>query len=357
MASSPPLLLGLQTTSLSDIADVVVHVLDEEGVLPQPLQSKTDLDSRRMFAAAGLHPYKSRLLKYGIPFLVNLILGVACFSPLWYPAYYVHQTEIWTAHLVLIIPCYNYILVQRHKWSSVIPRDHITIQTAYRVISLVFYWLFMTYCVYFVGCMFYFNRAVAWPHQIGNVAMGLAWYLFFAISSATYYFTATMFLQRARYIKSTIKRLKGSMDLAQDLYTLYDTEFKKNRRMGRVWNRIVFIVLVVLAANIPIDAIAIYVKKAYFDIPSIIVKLFGLTWYLLTICKVNHMETYLITYLRKHHYLEENIEQIEEYIRVRPIGLNFYGLRITYDYVTKSVLLLVNLLIPTLYGLIQNHVL
>ena len=357
MASSPPLPFGLQTTSLSDIVDVVVHIPDEEGVLPQPLQSKTDLDSMRIFVAAGLHPFQSRILKYGIPILVNLILGVACFSPLWYPAYYVHQTEIWTAHLVLIIPCYNYILAQRHKWQSVVPRDHVAIQTSYRVATLVFYWLFMAYCAYFLGYMLYFNRAVDWPFQIGNAVMAVAWYLFFSISSATFYFTATMFLQRARFVKSVIKRLKGSKNLAQDLFTMYDIEFKKNRRMGRVWNRIVFIVLVVLAANIPIDAIAIYVKKAYFDIPSIIVKLFGLTWYLLTICKVNHMETYLITYLRKHHYLEENIEQIEDYIRVRPIGLNFYGLRITYDYVTKAVLLLVNLLIPTLYGLIQNHVL
>jgi hypothetical protein len=354
MASLPP--LHLQTTSLNDIADAIIHIPDET-MLVQPLLSRTEIDSRRVFAVAGLHPYKSRLLKYGIPLLVNLILGTACFSPLWYPKYYVHQTEIWTAHLVLIIPCYNYILVQRYKWQSAIPRDHVAIQTAYRAISLFFYWLFMAYCGYFMGYMFYFNRSVVWPYQIGNVVMCAAWYLFFAISSATFYFTATMFLQRARYIKSVVKRLKGSTNITQDLYTLYDIEFKKNRSMGRVWNRIVFIVLVVLAANIPIDFIAIYVKKAYFDIPSVIVKVLGLTWYLLTICKVNHMETYLLSYLRKHYYLEANIEQIEEYIRVRPIGLNFYGIRITYDYVTKAVILIVNLLIPTLYGLVQNHVL
>ena len=66
--------LPLQTTSLSDIVDVVVHVEDEETVLPQPLLSKTELDSRRMFAAAGLHPFQNRFLKYAVPFLVNLHL-------------------------------------------------------------------------------------------------------------------------------------------------------------------------------------------------------------------------------------------------------------------------------------------
>ncbi len=348
--------MGLQTASLSDIADVIIQVPDET-IIVRPLLSKTEMDGRRMFAAAGLHPFQNRFLKYAVPILVNLFLAVASFSPLWYPRYYVHQTEIWTAHLVLIIPCYNYILAQRHKWQSVIPRDHVSIQTSYRVATLIFYWLFMAYCAYFMGYMLYFNRAVGWPFQIGNAVMAVAWYLFFSVSSATFYFTATMFLQRARFVKSVIKRLKGSKDLAQDLFTLYDIEFKKNRRMGRVWNRIVFVVLVVLTANIPIDAIAIYVKKAYFDIPSIIVKIVGLTWYLITICKVNHMETYLITYLRKHHYLEDSIEQIEEYIRIRPIGLNFFGLRITYDYVAKAILLLVNLLVPTLYGLVENNLL
>jgi hypothetical protein len=341
---------------LSDIVDVVINI-EEPTTTRRSLLSATEIDTNRMFAIAGLHPFKNKFWKCAVPTLVNVILIIACFSPLWYPDYYIHQTEIWTAHLVILIPCYNYLAVKRHKWADVTFYDHIDIRKAYRNITLLFYCLFMSYYAYFAGYMMYFNREKSWPYQIGNLFMAVVWYLFFSISSATYYFTATAFLQKALFIKKKIKTLKLSKNLESDFFLLYDGQFKSLRRFNNVWNRVVFVVLVVLCANIPIDTIAVLVKKAYFDIPGIVIKLFAVLWYLITICKLNHMELFTTNYLRKHHYLQDRMDEIESYIRVRPIGVNFFGIKITYDYLAKLLLIGVNLLVPTIYGLITNNIL
>jgi hypothetical protein len=341
---------------MDDIADVII-VLDEEVAIRKSTLSKTETDVMRMFLLAGLHPYTWKPIKYGVPAFVNACLVIGSLAPLWYPDYYLHQTEIWTAHLVLAIPCYNYILVQRHQWPSVSFHEHTEIRPLYRRITLGFYVLFMVYYAYFAAYMIYANSHRPWPFQIGNIVMGFSWYFFFAISSATYYCTATTFLQKALFVKKKIKALKVSNNLLLDFYTMYDAQFRSLRRYNNVWNRIIFIVLVVLIANIPIDAIAVVVKKAYFDAPGIVIKCFAVLWYLVTICKLNHMEHYTVTYLRKHHWLEENMEAIEQYIQIRPIGLNFFGIKITFEYLAKLLVLAVNLLIPTAYGLIKNNVL
>jgi hypothetical protein len=342
---------------LSDIVDVVINVEEVEAKSRKSLLSTVEIDTNRMFAIAGLHPFQNKFWKYAIPIFVNAVLVTACFSPLWYPAYYIHQTEIWTAHLVILIPCYNYLVAKRYKWTEVTFCDHNDIRKAYRNITLTFYCLFMSYYVYFACYMIYFNREKPWPYQIGNALMALAWYFFFSISSATYYFTATTFLQKALFIKKKIKTLKLSNNLGSDFFLIYDGQFKSLRRFNNVWNRIVFIVLVVLCANIPIDTIAVLVKKAYFDIPGIVIKLFAVFWYLITICKLNHMELFTTNYLRKHHYLQDRMEEIESYIRVRPIGVNFFGIKITYEYLAKLLLIGVNLLLPTIYGLVTNNIL
>jgi hypothetical protein len=347
-------------SAIDDIVDVVV-VLDEEQAVARDtsksLIAAVERDAIRMFALAGLHTYRHPVLKYGVPALINVILITCALSPAWFPDYYMQQTAIWTAHLVIIIPCYNYIRIQRDKWFLVAFGDHNAIRGMYRGLTMTFYGLFMAYCGYYMGYMLYFNRYKPWPFQIGSVLMSIGWYFFFSISSATYYFTATSFLQKAHYIKQAIKTLKFAKDLRRDFYRVYDIQYRSLRRFNNTWNRIIFIVIVVLTANIPIDLIAIIYKHAYYDAPGVFVKFVGLLWYLITICKLNYMEIYTMNYLHKHHYLQESIGEIENYIRVRPIGLNFFGIKITFEYLVKLLLLSVNLLLPTLYGLIENNIL
>ena len=52
-------------------------------------------------------------------FLMNSIIIIGYLSPLWYPKYYLQQTEIWTAHIVLLWPFYNYLFYLRNKWDEV----------------------------------------------------------------------------------------------------------------------------------------------------------------------------------------------------------------------------------------------
>ena len=46
----------------------------------------------------------------------------------------------------------------------------------------------------------------------------------------------------------------------------------------------------------------------------------------------------------------------EDYAVYRPLGLNFYGLKINTAFLVKIALVIANIVIPTLYALISNHV-
>lgn len=54
----------------------------------------------RIWALAAL-PRGSR---WCIPSLTTAALAVACFSLLWHPTYYIHQSTFWASHMVLILP-------------------------------------------------------------------------------------------------------------------------------------------------------------------------------------------------------------------------------------------------------------
>lgn len=133
--------------------------------------------------------------------------------------------------------------------------------------------------------------------------------------------------------------------------------YETNRRVANVWNRIIFMSLAVLSLNIPADLLAVFVRGAYFVIVGAVVKIIGIFWYLWCICKLNHMEEYLMAHLHRHHLLQDDFEELTRHLAVRPLGLNFFGVRITYSLVMKIALVGVNVLLPTVYGLISNNIL
>jgi hypothetical protein len=312
-----------------------------------------------MFKLSLLYKYNNnyKIIKYIILILANTIIITGFLSPIWHPRYYLHQTEIWTSHIVLLWPIYNYLFYLRNKWKDISLFENVEISKYDNYITLFFYILYMLYWAYFAGIMLYENREFSVEYQFGNIFMSIVWYLFFSTAATIFYYTATIILQRAAIIKKHIKKLKLSQNLRDDFFTIYDNEYKKNRKLANVWNKFIFIVILVLFFNIPIDLIAIFFKGALYDIPGVIMKFLGFIWYIVCICKLNHMETYMISYLHKHHYLQADMEEINQYILVRPLCLNFYGIKITFEFVAKVLLILINLIIPTLYGLISNKIL
>jgi hypothetical protein len=309
-----------------------------------------------MFNSSLLIKCSSKKIKIFLLIFLNCIIIIGGLSPVWYPNYYHEQSDIWTAHIILLWPSYNYLFYLRNKWKDVSLLENIKIPSYTNYVSLFFYFIFMSYWAYFACIMLYENRNNGILFQIGNVFMALVWYLFFSTSSTLYYYTSILLLQRATVIKKQIKSLKVSDNLKKDFYVIYDTEYKKNRKLANIWNRYIFVVILVLFFNIPIDLIAIYFKGILYGIPGVVIKLFGFIWYIICVCKLNHMEKYSISYLHKHHYLTNEIDEITKYTTVRPLCLNFYGIRITFEIVMKMLLILINLIIPTIYGLISNKI-
>lgn len=214
----------------------------------------------------------------------------------------------------------------------------------------------MLYWAYFCWVALYEHRGDSWPMQIAHIFMSFVWYIFFSVSSTVYYYTSTLLLQRVVSIKSHISDLTNETTKGKFFY-FYDKEFEMNRIIANNWNIIIFLVILILTLNIPADLLGILVNKKLVVIPGLVMKSAGLIWYLLCICKLNHMETYILNHLHRHHILQDDYEEITRYMEVRRLGLNFFGLRITYSLIMKVIIIGLNIIVPILYGLFSNHIL
>jgi hypothetical protein len=315
---------------------------------PQPQPAAHERYAQRMFFAAWL-PRTWRIP----PLLAFLSTGIGAFSLLWNPNYYILQPVFWSAHIMIMVPTYLYIW--RIK-PNVYAHTGIPISRGYRWTTATFYGLFMAYWAYFCYLELSAHPEDPWYDQIGNAFMSIVWYIFFATASAIYYYTTTLLLQRTVAIKNRVHAITPNTT-KDEFFVLYESEFEKNRRIANQWNIVIFLAILILIINIPADLLGILINKTFVALPGIVMKTAGLIWYLLAICKLNYMETYIQNYLHKHHLLQADIEEIARYMEVRRIGLNFFGLRITYELLTKIAMIGFNVILPTLYGLVSNNIL
>jgi len=195
--------------------------------------------------------------------------------------------------------------------------------------------------------------------------MSFAWYLFFSTISLLYYYICNQLLQRSEQIRNWLKDLKKkyknqNLELIHDdndFYKEYNTNYSIIKNFAKYWNFLIFIGFILLIAHIPIDLIAIIYNNQLFDIPGIIIKTSALGWYLYCICQLNDYEDKIIPYLYKHRiYNDDQIEYISKYIKYRPLGLNFYGIKISGTYISRYLIIIINLLVPTLYALFSKNI-
>jgi hypothetical protein len=282
---------------------------------------------------------------------------------LWYPTYYLSQPIVWTLDLVILFIIYNYLYYLLYNVKE--PIDNYQIISWKRNVNLFFYTAFMLYYFYFSVIQFYIHPELNVLIQLGNIYMTFAWYLFFSTISLLYYFICNRLLQRSEQIRDWLKSLKKkyknqSIQLIHDendFYKEYNLHYSSIKNFAKYWNFLIFIGFILLIAHIPIDLIAIIYLKQLFDIPGIIIKTSALVWYLYCICQLNDYEDKIIPYLYKHRvYSDDQIEYISKYIKYRPLGLNFYGIKISGTFLIKYLIIIINLLVPTIYTLFSKDI-
>jgi hypothetical protein len=299
-----------------------------------------------------------RFLKYGVPIVINLILGTASFCLLFYPSYYPTQGEIWTTDIVISWFTWNYMIYLFKNWEHARCFEDIQITKSTNRITLVFYFLYLIYWFYFAVIQFSTHNERSILIQLGNTLMSTAWFIFFTTMAVLYYFICVKLSQRSNKIRKWLKDVKHNPPTITEFYVQYNEHWKAIRKLGKYWNILIFVGLVLLTFHIPIDLISILYKHYYYDIFGLVVKLLSLMWYLWRICELNDNETYLISYIYKHRIYDfETLQNIEKYVAYRQLGLDFYGIKINKPFLTKAGLLTLNLIIPTLYALISNNIL
>jgi hypothetical protein len=309
-----------------------------------------------MFWATGLPLARGRLLV--IPILLNAWLIGASLSMAWYPNYYLNQSEVWTADIALIWIVYSKMIWLQSRWAAVSCYESVEIPRWANRITKAFYWLFMVYWAYFAVIMFATHNESDALIQFKNTYMSIAWYLFFSVAALLYYFICVKLLQRGIAIHQWLESMKATMPTIDDFYATYNDHCKSTGRFSKNWNLIVFVGFLLLSFHVPIDLLSIFIDQNYYDIPGAIIKIAALSWYLYCICQLNDYNQRVISFLYKHRaYPLAEMQMIEQYVQRRHIGLDFYGIQINTATIMKGLLLILNLVVPALYGVIKKVVL
>lgn len=223
---------------------------------------------------------------------------------------------------------------------------------------MIFYVLYLIYWLYFAIIQFSTHSQNNVLIQVGNTLMSTAWFFFFTTAAVLYYFICVKLSQRADNIRMWLKTIKNKKPDLDTFYLEYNFHYKRIRIFGSYWNLLIFVGFLLLTIHIPIDLISILVNKYYYDTFGLVVKLSSLLWYLWRICELNEYESYIVSFLYKHRiYSTEQIEELEKYFNYRPLGLDFYGIKINKAFIIKIVLLVLNLVVPTLYALLSTSLL
>lgn len=300
---------------------------------------------------------KYKLLKYCIPIIINVILGSASFCLLYYPSYYATDGEVWTTDIVISLFTYNYLIYLFKIWDEAKCFEDTNVSKSVNIISLIFYILYLIYWFYFAIIQFYTHSEPSILIQLGNLLMSTAWYFFFSTTSALYYFICIKLSQRSNTICNWLKHIKKTKPPIEQFYVQYNNQYKTIKKFAKYWNILIFSGSILLTLHVPIDLVSVIMRKYYYDIVGLIIKLLSLLWYIWRVCDLNDYDLYIVSYLHKHRiYKHSDIEEIEKYIEYRPVGLNFYGIRINKPFVIKILLIIINLIIPTIYALISNKI-
>lgn len=299
---------------------------------------------------------KRTILRWAIPVVTNSIFVSSAFSLLFYPDYYPTQEIVWTFDLALGVVIYNYMYYLQTKWTRAQCYHDVNVRPYIHYISFLFYVLYIIYWLYFAVIQFN-DHPGPFLKQLGNLLMSGGWYLFFSTIAASYYFITVKLAQRAQSISAWITSLKANPVSLEQFYIDYNYHYTQTRMLSGYWNFLIFLGILLLGSHIPIDLVSVLYKKYYYDIFGLVVKAISLFWYILCICNLNDYESFLIAYLYKHRlYSYADLADIEKYALYRPLGLDFYGIKINKPFVFKVLLLVFNLIVPTLYALLSNHV-
>lgn len=302
---------------------------------------------------------KNKCVKICFPIATNLLLVSSLFSPLFYPNYYINQTEIWITDMAIITIVYNYILYLQTRWNKASSYENINISKKAHYSSILFSFLFMVYYLYYAVLMFSYHPQKDVIIQLKNTLMSAAWYLFFSTCAVIYYFICVKLQQRATSIQLWLADIRTSAEpiTKETFYADYNYHYMMVQRFSANWNFIIFLGFILLTFHIPIDAVSILFEKNYYDIPGLCIKLVSLAWYIYCICRLNDYENKIIPFLYKLRlFTIDEMEFITKYIEYRPIGLPFYGIKINSGFFIKILLLLLNLIIPSIYALVSNNI-
>lgn len=164
--------------------------------------------------------------------------------------------------------------------------------------------------------------------------------------------------QKTQHIREWLISLKNTRPDIEVFYEEYNKFYKDIQFFEKYWNIVIFMGFAMMTFNLPLDFLSVFYKQFYWSIPGGCIKSLLLAWYFYSISSYNYYQEYLISYLYRHRLYDfDTIEQIKIYTEHRPIALNFFGFTINGQLMKKILVIMINLIIPTLYGIFTTEIL
>lgn len=142
----------------------------------------------------------------------------------------------------------------------------------------------------------------------------------------------------------------------QELYVDYDIYYRVCRKLTKWWAMLIACTFTFITFRIPMSILLIFRRGSLAEIPIFLLLIIIWSWMLYLICYLNEENRHFRELFYKYRITneKETIDMFIEINRIKPLGLNLFGVVFTFEYTSQVVLLVFNVILPVLFALINE---
>jgi hypothetical protein len=229
------------------------------------------------------------------------------------------------------------------------------------------YGSFFLYSLYaFVFTLFQWaDPTVVWTSYwwvAGRVIVGLSWCYFFMLAGCIFIYIQAVCDILDRRVTKWISTDMSSFcrptneDTSEDMnrkmnwfYHQYERFFEECWTFTEGWKSYILIALIFISFRIPLSIAYIFYEQNLYEVPTLLFQ--STNWLLLmhSISSLNEKPKMLLKELYTNRiFSNEIMEGILVYTKYKKLGMSIYGIRPTFEIITKLTIFMVNLVLPVL---------
>jgi len=230
-----------------------------------------------------------------------------------------------------------------------------------------FFYIYGSFCLYslyaFVFTFFQWaDPIVEWSiyWTIGRSIVGLSWCYFFMLAGCIFIYiqavcdildhriTKWIYEDMPSFCKSSNMNWNDELTIKW-FYNQYERYYTECATFTEGWKIYILIALMMISFRIPLSIVYIFYNQNLYEVPTLLFQ--STNWMLLihSISSLNEKPKLLLKELYTNRIFSKDvIDDIQLYTKYKKLGMNIYGIRPTFEVITKITIFAVNLVLPVL---------